>query len=245
MVSWLSVHYARDMRYLCLSLVIFLCNPAAAVICKSVSDDGLVSYSDVPMDECANRVKLPESSTYAPRQLPASVNPDQTGVVPGAKFTGYSTMRIDQPQNNGTVRSNEGKVAVSVALQPALQPGHQLRLALDGVPIQPAFDSLSAVLSNVQRGTHSLSADVIDGNGKVLRSTGPIRFTLRKEAITSTQNTPENPDKPYQPTTVGNSYKPGNADYTSDNKPNYSPPSAPPAPTPGSTNPAFAPKYQP
>jgi hypothetical protein len=243
MVSCLPVHYSRHMRYLCLFLVTLMCHPAMAVICKTVSEDGLVSYSDVPIDECADRVKLPESSTYAPRQLPASVLPNQTGVVPGAPFTGYTTMRIEQPKNNGTVRSNEGKVSVSVALQPPLQPGHKLRLALDGVPIQPPFTTLSATLTNVQRGTHSLSADVLDANGRVKRSAGPIRFTLRKEAITPTENTPENPDKPYQPTPVGDAYTPGSADYVPKNQTNYSPPPAPSPATPGKTNPAFAPKY--
>jgi len=179
------LHYAPRMRRLITLLLLFVCVPASAVICKTVDDQGRVTYSDVPASECQNPVRLPESSTYQPRQLPAALprRGDAADAAQDKPFTGYTLVRIEQPANDGTVRNNEGQVPTTVAVQPALQPGHKLRLSLDGVPIQPDFAATSVILNGVERGTHLLSAYLVDEGGKVLQSAVPVRFTLRKASV--------------------------------------------------------------
>lgn len=259
------------MRALTTLLFILLCHPAMAVICKTVDADGNVTYSDVPAAECRQRVRLPESSTYAPRQLPATILPNSAGVST-ERFTGYRRIRIDQPASNGTVRSNQGELAVSVMLEPSLQEGHRLQVMLDGIAIQPPFTTQAAILSGVHRGTHSLNVHVQDASGRTLISAVPVSFTLRKAAIGGEQaEVPDNSDgdsgggdpgdntgdsdglyqppdnsKSFNPAEKGPDYSSPDADYQSKPLGNtYAPPAAPTPATPRGTNPAFAPKFNP
>lgn len=161
-------------------LLLSISLPVHAVICKTVNQKGEVSYSDLPADECQQRVKLPEYSTYQPR-VPQSIRSStQKGESDEQPFSGYTGVKIAQPAANGTVRSNEGKVPVSVTMQPVLQPKHKVRFFLDSVLIQPDFTSQSGTLTGVERGTHSVYAVVVDESGTSLGQTAPSSFTLRQ-----------------------------------------------------------------
>jgi hypothetical protein len=182
------------MKYSCGRLARFLvwasmivALPAQAVICKMVDENGVVGYTDTPRSECANPVQLPGYSRYAPRPV-AGVEDNPQQAQPGqpdqqVEFNGYTSMQIVAPQNFGTIHNNEGTVTVQIELEPALQQGHTVRLILDGKSAGDPAASTNIALTNVDRGTHSLSAQVLDENGKLLRSVGPIRFTLQKEAL--------------------------------------------------------------
>lgn len=239
--------------------------PAHAVICKTINEEGVVGYTDTPVNECTTPVKLPEYSRYAPRPLStpigSSATQDDRSANPPEFFAGYTDMQIETPKNNGTVRSNEGKVPVKVVLRPALQKDHKIQFLLDGKSAGSPSASMAATLTGVTRGTHSLSAQVQNKNGRVLRSAGPIKFTLRKEALEQTPGsgddngayTPEydpagDQDKSYGSKKAaegtfdeGEKFK---KDFDTSNKADYSS-------TPGSipkskgTNPAFSPKYKP
>lgn len=199
-----GLHYASGMRIPALLVVLLLSQSASAVICKTVDAEGVVGYSDVPASECANKVKLPPSSTYTPRPLPATIRPNKPSAESSHDFSGYTKASFVQPEDGGTERSQLGKVAVSVELEPPLQPGHKMRLQLDGVKIQPSFNSQSASLTGVERGTHSLAAEVLDEGGVVLISVAPIQFTLRKDAIESSVGDEPNPDPGYNAPSSGN-----------------------------------------
>jgi len=181
---------------------------AHAVICKSVDAEGVVSYSDVPASECRTRVNLPPSSTYAPRELPKTVTvppgPPQSA-APKA-FAGYESINIVQPEVDGTVRSNEGNVTVVVGTQPDLQPGHRVKLFIDGGAVPGEFDGNVIDLQGVNRGTHSLRAVVSDEKGRRQGESPRIRFTLRKVGLYDQERMKDKkpgepkPEQPIEPT---------------------------------------------
>lgn len=183
------------LRMLKLASVVCLLLPALAhgVICKTVDDEGIVSYSDVPIAECATPVKLPAYSRYAPRTIRQPPPTASTATAEQLVFDGYESMRVAAPEDEGTVRSNEGEVSVGIALQPELQPGHLVELMLDGQPVSGRFDSLGILLSGVDRGTHRLNASVVDGNGNTLIEAPAVRFTLRKIGLFDRPEEPVNP----------------------------------------------------
>ena len=168
--------------------------------------------------------------------MPQSAEPNaQGGTDEGTSIAGYTGLRVVQPSANETVRSNEGRVPVSVTMQPVLQAQHRVRFFLDSVRVQPDFASQSGTLNGVARGTHSLYAQVIDESGRVLGSTQRVSFTLRQASVLfrNDEPKPEEPEKPidpYAPSQADGSYQPGDS-------PNYSPP-----PSSG-YNPSFRPNY--
>lgn len=231
---------------------------AEAVVCKTVDADGVVSYSEVPAAECPQPVKLPDYSRYAPRPIkPRTPTAAPAAAAATERFSGYDSIQIVQPEANGTVRSNEGNVAVSLSLQPALQQGHRIKLFLDGGAVQGEFDGTAIQLSGVDRGSHSLRAVVSDAGGKRMGESPSVRFTLRKASIYDPQrdrpgiNPPPEPEHPIEPGPE-NPVEPAPEPKPQPTRP-YDPsfqPGAQPQPgaaapthTPGKTNPAFKPAY--
>jgi hypothetical protein len=106
-------------------------------------------------------------------------------------FTGYEQFTVSEPADNGIVRDNSGTgaVAVTVALTPALRVdlGHTVRISIAGQTQGGAATQFS--FAGIDRGTHSVSAAVIDQNGSTLR-TATSTFTLQRTSILQKKPTP-------------------------------------------------------
>ena len=118
-----------NMKLLC--VILLLPGLAHAVICKTVGPDGVASFADVPAAEC------PQGSRTADYSRPARVVEQAGSVDTGVsarqvKFAGYESIEILSPEADGAVRSNEGRVPVSVELKPVLQQSHFITAYLDG-----------------------------------------------------------------------------------------------------------------
>lgn len=239
-LNWLAVRL--------LSLFFILPFPAQAVICKTIDENGVVSYTDTPSTECANPVKLRGYSSYSPRRVDASPGGSTAAGESenGEGFAGYRSLRMVQPANNSTVRSNEGKVPVQIGLEPGLQEGHRIQLMLDGQNVGAPLGATDAVLSGIERGTHQLGAQVLDGDGKVVGTVAAVGFTLHSEALGSKESDDGNgsgdtdPYRPnYNPSENGGSFTP---DFAPNNRYTPQPGGFPRSP---GTNPAFTPNYNP
>ncbi len=256
----MHLHYANGMIKFALLLFFLLPGMASAVICKTVDADGVVGYTDVPAGECPNKVELPDYSRYSPRPIERPANLSSGSNAPAApeNFTGYTAMVISQPETNGTVRNNEGKVPVAISLQPGLQPNHTVKIYLDGTAVSGAFDGLAIELSGVDRGTHTVRASVVNAAGTVLISSDSVVFTMRKAALDAAEDgdSGDNGDgdggdgsngdddkKPFDPD-YGSSFTPsGDTSYEPGSGANYKPGTSGISTTPGKTNPAFKPSY--
>jgi len=98
--------------------------------------------------------------------------------LPGlAQAPGGYNIAIVQPANEGTVHDNEGNVIVQVAVFPSLAPGHQVALVLDGRPVAQQTGTTVA-LSGVERGAHTLQAQVVDAGGATLAASQPVTFSM-------------------------------------------------------------------
>ncbi|HIP53169.1 MAG TPA: DUF4124 domain-containing protein, partial [Chromatiales bacterium] len=148
---------------------------------KWVDDEG-VHYSDRGRPG-AEVIHLPKDvshpSTHAatpPREKEEPAGSPETPVE------GYTLFAITQPAQDGTVRSNVGKVQVVLSLEPDLAPDHRFRFYLDGKALEGEFSTAVVEFTNVERGEHSLRVEIVDiEKGRVIapRST---RFWLRRAA---------------------------------------------------------------
>jgi hypothetical protein len=203
----------------------------------------VVGYADLPASECSKPVKLQPYSTYQPRQLPPAQPVDRGSAAEATTSGNYKSMEIVQPAPEGTVRSNEGKVAVAINLEPALQEGHRVTLYIDGRAVPGSFDGLGIDLSGVERGTHKLRAEIKDQRGRRLIESSTVSFTLRKVSVLDAAE----PEQPIEP----GPGEPENPDLNPEQLPQtggvqkFDPQPSPIPVTPGKTNPAFAPNYNP
>ena len=145
-------------------------------------EDGVVHYSDRPVPG-ARHIELAEPNTSqspAPRRRATGETGDDQQPDQSGPFR-YESFEIVSPGAEDTLWNIEGVLNVSMALSPPLQPGHQVRVYLDGSP--QIVSSTSAQLQEVWRGVHNLQAEVLDETGKMLIRSKTNRFYVQQTTV--------------------------------------------------------------
>lgn len=172
-------------RYLFIILALFSGSVSCAQIYKWTDANGIVHFSDIP-HQGAETVNLPKVQTQA---VPP---PDQTSEKPAAKPSSkaapspadsYEEVAITEPENESTIRNNQGVIPVMVSLKPALMEGHQLQLVFDGKVIGAPQEATSFVLNSVDRGSHTIAVNVIDSQGEVVATTDKITVYMQRPRV--------------------------------------------------------------
>ena len=98
-------------------------------------------------------------------------------------FPGYERFEITRPENDATLRDNQGSVSIALQLEPGLHSDHKLEIFLNGELVGGGSSS-SVQLRNVDRGTHTVHGVIEDASGKELARTAPVTFHLHRTFIT-------------------------------------------------------------
>jgi hypothetical protein len=180
--------YGGNMKRLPIFLMVVAAACVHADVYKSVNEKGEVVYSDQPAPN-AQRMKLPELPTYTPPPIPR-FSTGSTASKPAAANP-YKSVRIVVPENDATVWDNQGMIRVEIALDPPLmtQKGHKIQVYLNGEPRGMPVGTTSISFSNVDRGTYTLTASVVNAEGVVLASAEPVVFHLHRASV-------QNPNSP-------------------------------------------------
>jgi hypothetical protein len=161
------------MRPILTLLLTLLAVAAHAGVYRWVDAQGRVQFSDRPMAG-AEPVPLP-----AARVEPAP----EAAAAPqaGSGDTGpYTTFEVVTPEPNATLRDAEGKVQISLLLEPSLAEGHRLRVLVNGQSPEGDGQGTQMVIQGLSFGSHRLQAEVLDELGVPVAYTAPVDFHLRK-----------------------------------------------------------------
>ncbi|MNQ55827.1 hypothetical protein D3C85_699310 [compost metagenome] len=180
------------MRLIISCLLLASALPALAQIYKYTDADGNTVFTNQPPDGAASeKVELPPTNAI-PMQPPSTPASDSTGTELQAV---YQVLELTDIPDEEALRANNGTFSVSVRLEPRLQPGHSLRLRLDGKPYGQAVNVPRLQLANVDRGDHSLAVDVLSGT-RLVQSSAPISFTVQRVNTRSPALRPPPPPTP-------------------------------------------------
>ena len=160
-----------------------------AQIYKWVDEKGIHFADEAPPGVDAEKVTVEppnrSTSTGTQRSEPASrPMDDSSGQDNDAyRIRRYTELEITHPNNDQAVRANSGNVSVTCALNPSLQSaaGHQVRFLLDGQPFA-IESSCSTTFEELDRGTHQVSAEVIDQQGRILIRSEAAKFHLQRHS---------------------------------------------------------------
>jgi len=154
---------------------------ASATVYKWVDENGITHYSDQPHQNAAQvDVQKPKVGSVAPLAAPTS--PSASGASEPPPYTGCS---IASPMPD-EVFLNTFSLTATLSVQPVLRGGDRVVISLDGKPVAGLPDSgTQFTLSQVDRGTHSLQATIVDGNGKTVCQTGSVTFHVRQPSLLS------------------------------------------------------------
>jgi hypothetical protein len=172
-----------DIRTLLVVVGLLAAGPAIADTWMWTDEEGVVHYSDRPHPG-AKRITIAEPNTG---RSPAPINYESDGSendteTPAAdEPVRYESFEIATPVAEETLWNIEGVLNVSLALTPALQPGHQVRVYFDGNPQIVAGTSFQ--LQEVWRGVHNLQAEVLDEAGRMMIRTAPNRFYVQQTTV--------------------------------------------------------------
>ena len=146
---------------------------------KWTNSQGEVIYSDTPPNENTEEIKLPELTTTPAVKFKAKPEPQNT---PEEKttVTSYTSFKLLAPVKDAIIRDNSGNVPVSLSLTPNLdtKAGHSISIMVDGATKISNSKQSSATLSNIDRGTHTVSAKIQDSKGKVLKTSNSVSFSV-------------------------------------------------------------------
>ncbi len=168
---------------------------AASKIYRTVDEDGNVVFTDVPPrndpSSKTKTVELDSFNSYEPVGETILRSPDgrelwiiedETDEDEEPVAANYQFLGITSPTNDATIRDNAGNLRIAAKISPDLRPGHRLRLLLDGSPRQTSRNP-DFYLSNVDRGTHRLSVQVLDEAGTVLFSSPDSVVHLMRHSV--------------------------------------------------------------
>ena len=154
---------------------------------KWVDEDGVVHFSDTPV-EGAERIDLPTESRPR-RQVTPSVTSSAavatssatTAEEPTTVFK-YDSIEIVAPAPEETLWNIEGVLNVALRVSPGLRPEDRVRVYLDGEE-SLVTSSSSFQIQEVWRGVHNIQAEIVDSTGKLMGRSLPNRFYVQQNSI--------------------------------------------------------------
>ena len=170
------------MKYLFLITIIFLISSTNAhQLYRHVGPNGEVYFTDQPGPDSVPVEISPvnvQPALPSPVTLPEAEKPE---AIPAS----YKYFNILSPTEDQGVRANNGHVIINLSLQPALKPGHIIKLKMDGEDgkLIKSGESLTINFFNVSRGLHTVQAFVLDNNGNMLMHAGPVSFHVLRVAL--------------------------------------------------------------
>jgi hypothetical protein len=161
----------------------------ALILLPAVSDagvfrwqdaEGVIHYSDRPVKD-AEQLSISGAEAEKPADETPSESADSN--VEDSPSKAYGEFNLVEPDDNQTFRSNAGEVSIAILLKPALDENHKIRLVVDGRALVGQFTSTQLMLRDVGRGSHTLQAIVVDGEGETVASTQVVTFHVRKAPL--------------------------------------------------------------
>jgi hypothetical protein len=159
-------------------LISLTLNTTQAAVYKTVDKNGNVTYSDSPGDR-AEKLNLPPIPV-----INISPSPDlNLTPKPYAKeqSRSYNLLSIDSPKNGATIRNNSGNVSVSISISPTLAENDTIVLKSNGAEIGRGRSSILSI-SQMDRGSHTLQAVIVNADGKILSISETITFHLLRQS---------------------------------------------------------------
>ncbi len=157
---------------------------------KRVNPDGSVEYSDQPT-KGAEVMKVPKGSTFTMPATPASSTAQANRTEEEVSIQ-YESLEITQPEHDKAIRSNEGKLTALARVVPALAAEHRFRWNMDGAVVKDV-NSPELRLNNVDRGSHTLQAEIVDVDGNVIIASETITFHLMRYRVPTPPPAPPPP----------------------------------------------------
>ena len=151
---------------------------------KWVDEDGVVHYSDTPVEGAEQIVlpsdgRRPQRPAYSP-PVQSSQVPDELGVEAPEIFA-YDSIEVVAPAPEEKLWNIEGVLNVALRVSPALRSEDQVRVYFDGE--EQLVSGTNFQIQEVWRGVHNIQAEIVDSTGRLMARSLPNRFYVQQNSI--------------------------------------------------------------
>ena len=171
------------MKMLSIMFLTVIAVTAHAELFKWKDAEGNIIYSDQPPPgENKAKSKVEEESLPQIIAVPAekaSINTESRSSDDSNDKSKTRNLVIESPKHDEAVRENSGNVSISVRVEPInfADNGSILAIYMDGKEVAKGPETTVQLL-NVDRGTHTIKAELINSSGTVILATEPTIFHL-------------------------------------------------------------------
>jgi Domain of unknown function (DUF4124) len=154
-----------------------------------VDANGVTHYSDRPVPGA----KLVSITSMEPVEGPQRVIPPAPPSASkpanrAAPATQYQLLEFFEPENGETFFGTDTVVNVRLRSEPDLATGDRLRVYLDGKLLEDQQPGMEYSLANLDRGAHSLAAQIVDAQGNEKIQAEPLTFNVREPTVVPARN---------------------------------------------------------
>lgn len=172
-----------------------LSNAVFATIYEQTNANGTITYSDIPLNATAKQIDISHENKITsaiPPTTPVTknINPASSPLITSANKP-YTQFEIVSPKDQATLQ-NQVTIPVTLAIKPDLQPGDKIQIYLDGKAKGTASTGTQFQLNEVDRGTHQLSATIINSNQQIIKQTNTITIYNHRASVNSIKATKAN-----------------------------------------------------
>ncbi|GAB5452239.1 MAG: DUF4124 domain-containing protein [Halioglobus sp.] len=153
---------------------------AQSEIYRTVDKHGNVVFTDTPPASGVSSETVdmrPVNSAAPPPNIPAREPPKEKEEASSA------TVSITAPANESTIPMGPGNFEVVAGVAPALGPKQKLQLLMDGEPQGEPQGSRNWALTNVFRGQHDLTVQLLNADGDVVTTSEPVRVYVQRPSV--------------------------------------------------------------
>lgn len=160
-----------------------LSSPIQAQIYKTTDEHGNVVFSDQPPKDGAPSEEIDVSPTNTAPAAAVSAPAPKPDKAPEEPEASKPVVTITSPDNETTIPMGGGNFSVSASVSPSLDENQSLLLRIDGEPWGEPQASGGWQLTNVFRGAHDLTVDLLDSEGKTIVSSPGVRVYVLRPSV--------------------------------------------------------------
>lgn len=173
-------------------LLLFLSTSVFAEVYMVKQPDGSISYSDKPSQH-AEEVPPEELVAVPPvvhvPEIKRKINISVPTKQRANGESGYTKFALVSPKNEQTFQ-NQPSISLAVSVEPELMQGDMVQAYVDGAKRGKAVPSTSVNLGRLERGSHQVSAALIDSNGGEIARTSVVTIYIHHASVALRHTTP-------------------------------------------------------
>jgi len=156
--------------------------------------NGITHYSDRP-EPGAKKIEI-VGATPATPATPATTAGAAAAPAPSGSATKaetpatiqYRLLEITSPENGASFFNADVSVEVRLRSEPQRSGDDKLLMYLDGKPVEEARDAYSHTFTGLERGEHTVTAAILDAQGKEKIHSRACVFYIKEPSVNRTQN---------------------------------------------------------